>query len=149
MQINRKLLGLGCATLGITIITTVALASVALKQQDKKDINQKVPSCHNGYDHEEISSFIDRNYLSKKCVIVAQDDNKLKIDEQRLRENVNDILRFALKKMNQFANNYDKYTIEVNYHIVYNVTLDIDAVWYLPGTNPHKYYDQFEISLAI
>jgi hypothetical protein len=27
--------------------------------------------------------------------------------------------------------------------------VNLDVLWYLPGTSPHKFFDQFEISLAV
>ncbi|MDR0674707.1 MAG: hypothetical protein LBF36_00325 [Mycoplasmataceae bacterium] len=144
MNINKKICSIGCATLALSIIGGTILASLAISHDQKKDENDKNPSYHSNYDHEAISSFIDRNYFAKKCLSTKND---LIIDEQKFRENIGDIFKFALKKMNKFTNNADNYTIELNYQFINDKVVDSDVVWYLPGTNPHKYYDQFEISL--
>jgi hypothetical protein len=128
MKINKKILSIGCATAGLAIIASTALVSVALNQKDTKDPNKLNPIIHTGEDHEEINSFIDRSYVSKKCVSFSSTENVLFFDEQKFRENINDILRYALKKMNQFTNNYDKYTIELNYQFITNKKINIDVV---------------------
>jgi hypothetical protein len=146
MKLNKKICSIGCASLALCITGGIVLASLAISHDDKKqnDDKNKTPSYHPNCDHEQISSFIDRNYFAKKCL--SSKDNLI-IDETKFRENIGDIFKFALKKMNKFTNNADSYTIELNYQFVNEKIVDIDVVWYLPGTNPLKYYDQFEISL--
>ncbi|MDR2369493.1 MAG: hypothetical protein LBD63_02595 [Mycoplasmataceae bacterium] len=146
MKINKKIGTIGCATLALCVIGGTVISSLAITHDNKKETKNTTPSYHINYDHEEINCFVNRNDFAKKCLTTK--DN-LMIDEQKFRENIGDILKSALKKMNKFANNADSYTIELNYQFINPQTTDLDVVWYLPGTNPHKYYDQFEISLAV
>jgi hypothetical protein len=125
MRINKKICSIGCATLALSIIGGVTLASIAISHDDKKNVSDKSPSYHHNYDHEEISAFIDRNYFAKKCLTTK---DTLVIDEQKFRENIGDIFKFALKKMNKFTNNADNYTIELNYQLVSDKAVDIDVV---------------------
>jgi hypothetical protein len=125
MKINKKICNIGCVTLALCIIGGATLASLAISHDNKNESKDQAPSYHPNYDHEQISSFIDRSYFSKKCLTTK---DSLIIDEQKFRENISDILKFALKKMNKFTNNADSYTIELNYQCVNDKTLDLDVV---------------------
>jgi hypothetical protein len=125
MKFNKKIISLGCATLATSIIGTTVLASLALKQEEKKQTKEKTPACHPNYDHEYISSFIDHNYFIKKCL--ANFDHLI-IDEAKFRENIGDMIKNALKRMNKFSNNANNYTIELNYQFVNETSVNLDVV---------------------
>jgi hypothetical protein len=127
MVINKKICSIGCIALALSIIGGVTLASLAISHDDKKNKSDKndPPSFHPNCDHEQISSFIDRNYFAKKCLTTK--DN-LMIDEQKFRENIGDVFKSALKKMNRFTNNADSYIIELNYQFINDRIIDLDVV---------------------
>jgi hypothetical protein len=127
MKINKKILSLGCATLSISLIGITVLASLALSHSENKtnSNNSNPSSCHYGCEHADISYFVDRTYFAKKCLTT---NDHLFIDEQKFRENIGDILRHALKKVNQFANNSENYSIELNYQFVAEKAVNLDVL---------------------
>jgi hypothetical protein len=137
---------LACAVAALTITSSVVLSAVVLTKQSIE--NELKPTGRENYEHVSINYLLDKKEIYTKCLSFVDDAHQYIIDNKKFKKNINTILRNALKKINRFATNINNHTIEVNYKLQNDKDVLVDIVWYIHSNNPHKYYDQFSISLT-
>lgn len=141
---KKKIVGLSCGALALTVGTGVILASLLSHNEDNiVNINSKeVPIGKEGFIKENIANLLDYKIVHDNffhCV-----NQKIIPNEEGIKLQCFTAIKGAINKISKFNINIDRYLIYINYKIDGKKIL-FDVVWYLPTTNPTKYYDQFEV----
>ena len=152
MQNKKVVVPLIAGSCALITIGAGALIAYELISKNKStysdDMKEEKPSYRgDNYTHFKLTSQFERDGFLTQILDKKLDGKKWvqSISEDKFQNYMRTNILSILKKYERFANEADKYEIEINYAIQEDSKVIFDIVWSLPGVDKY-YYDQLQIS---